>query len=459
MKAVLALAFKTVRSAIRSRVAHVLLFFVLVTVLVLPATVASDGTAKGLVQVSLTYSLGIVGALLAVAAVWLGVTLMADEIETYQIHLVVTKPVSRGAVWFGKWLGVVLLLGGILLMAAAIILGMTYWRIQRAGFPEAERQQLRAEVLVGRRLFRPAERDLERRVDDELASRLRLGGGQLPPGMNDKMARDTIRSQLTQNEGEIRFANQNRWVFSHLPTDYPDDFVQLRFKLFVDRVKNRDQRETMGEWAIRNPRATDPREQLVVMPWRAMGGVGQELPVPRSFISDDGKLDVQYLNADPGGKSVVIQKVDGPFVMMGAVSFPNNFCRVVLLILIQIAFMATIGCAMGATTSTPVALFVSFAYVFIGLLLRYLRPEDPSEVTDPASFLMKLVARLRDGVEVVTVSLNDFIQVEPLTRGQLIDLGAILFTLLTVLVIRGGVFVAIGILGFRQRELGLVIRR
>ena len=132
MRAVWAIAAKTMRSAMRSRVVYVILFFVLVTVFVLPVTIAFDGTAKSLVQVSLTYTLGIIGVLLGVVALWLGCVLMAEDIEGYEIHLVVSKPVPRWGIWLGKWLGIVLLLGALLLIAGGVILGMTYWRLSRA---------------------------------------------------------------------------------------------------------------------------------------------------------------------------------------------------------------------------------------------------------------------------------------------------------------------------------------
>ena len=64
MKSFLAIVRQTMRSAIRAKVFHVLGVLILLSVFLLPATVSGDGTAKGLVQISLTYSLGIVVALI-----------------------------------------------------------------------------------------------------------------------------------------------------------------------------------------------------------------------------------------------------------------------------------------------------------------------------------------------------------------------------------------------------------
>ena len=67
MSVIPAIAFQTLRASIRSRVFHVLFGMILLAVFVLPLTVAGDGTAVGLLQVSLTYSLGAVTLLISTA--------------------------------------------------------------------------------------------------------------------------------------------------------------------------------------------------------------------------------------------------------------------------------------------------------------------------------------------------------------------------------------------------------
>ena len=55
MKAFLAIVKQTVRSAIRAKVFHVLFVLIILAVFLLPVTISGDGTAKGLVQISITY--------------------------------------------------------------------------------------------------------------------------------------------------------------------------------------------------------------------------------------------------------------------------------------------------------------------------------------------------------------------------------------------------------------------
>ena len=63
MKAFNAIFKQTVRSALRSKVFIVLFALILLCVIGLPLTIRGDNTAAGLVQVSLTYSLNLVIAL------------------------------------------------------------------------------------------------------------------------------------------------------------------------------------------------------------------------------------------------------------------------------------------------------------------------------------------------------------------------------------------------------------
>ena len=69
------------RSATRSKVFHILFALIILAVFLLPMTVSGDGTAIGLVQISLTYSLNVVVALISTTTLWLACSLLSREIE------------------------------------------------------------------------------------------------------------------------------------------------------------------------------------------------------------------------------------------------------------------------------------------------------------------------------------------------------------------------------------------
>ena len=143
----------------------------------------------------------------------------------------------------------------------------------------------------------------------------------------------------------------------------------------------------------------------LVAPMRTMGGTTQTLRLSSRFISSDGELRIRYQNLDQQQQTVVMQESDGPVLMMGSVSFVNNYFRVCSLLFLQVMFMATLGCVTGASLSTPMAVFVSFAYVFFGLLVRYIRVNQEGMPDNVQENVLYLIFE-KIGVQACTFSLN-----------------------------------------------------
>ena len=489
---VYAIAIKTIRSALRSHVVHVVLALLGAAILMLPLTIADDGTAQGHVQVSLNYSLGVTGILLSLVALWLGCTGLAEDIETYQMHLVVSKPVGRWQIWLGRWLGIILLQGALLALAATVILVLTYWRIRTADFPIVERRKLGAEVMVARRLFMPEKPDLEAMVQEELQRRLATGSTQ-PAMINDKTVRDTLRRQLRTRLTEVPAASTRFYPFAGLPVPERDGYLSLRYRLYVDSAKTRDQRVTHGNWLLMLPPEAEgrPPRAVLLFPHNAMAGGFQQVSLPARLglpdgtsiplVQPDGGTVLAYQNLDPESKSVVIQEEDGPALLIRVGGFTPNYVRVVLLLFLQIVFLAALGCTCGAGLSTPVAIFMAAAYlVFGGMMdaLGYLFTLDPVQwpegllskllfgfgyyfdlLAGEPGVLEKLAFVVRSATQLVVVPLGDFNEVARLAQGELLEFSRMGWVSFTILVLRGLPIALLGIWVLTRRELGLVVRR
>ena len=88
------IAKQTLKAAIRYRFVVAMAVALLVIVFGIPLLVKSDGTAKGTVQLVLTYTLGSTTALLGIASLWMGCGTLAREIEDNVMQMVAVKPVS-----------------------------------------------------------------------------------------------------------------------------------------------------------------------------------------------------------------------------------------------------------------------------------------------------------------------------------------------------------------------------
>lgn len=463
MKAVLAIARTTIRSSLRSNVVHVLLALLLLAVVVLPLTIMGDGSARGLIQVSLTYSLGLVGVLLSFVTIWLGCTVITDDIEGYQAHLVLSKPVSRTTFWLGKLTGILVFQGVLLLIAALSIYGLTMWRFHYGDFSPEERQEIRGELLVGRQLIPPEKPDIESLVEEELNQRLRnleARGEESSNPMTEQQARGTIRREILGAMSEVPAGAQPRpWRFDSLPRFSDNQDVYFRFRLYVDSATSKDQRLTSGIWWVLN--SGDNRWYPATEAGLAqyMGGVWHQLRIDPEFLRQNDELVIAYENRDMLGKSVVFQISDGPQLMVPSTGFLMNYTRVILLTFCQILFLAILGCTCGALLSTPVAIFVSFSYVILGMVITAMEPATPDDVVAPQGLIDWIALWIREAASFVMVSVNEFNHVDLLARGQLIEFSLIFAAILQVLILRGLPIAIIGNFLLRKRELGLVIRR
>ena len=121
MKAVFAIALQTARSAFRSKVFFVILMLTFLATALLPSSVVGDATLAGEFRIKINYSIGIITFLTGLAALWVGTINISREIEAYQIHMVLTKPISGLKLWMGKFLGVAVLCSGILFISSTYI--------------------------------------------------------------------------------------------------------------------------------------------------------------------------------------------------------------------------------------------------------------------------------------------------------------------------------------------------
>ncbi len=449
------------RAALRSYVFHVLLALIALAVFVLPISVSGDGTAAGQLQISLTYSLGVVTALVSISALWLSASSLAREIEGYQIHLVASKPVPRHRILLGKWLGIVGMNAGLFLAAAAVILGLSQWRLRHSGFGKQELEKLRNEVLVGRRVYRPLEPNFLKIAEAEFQRRKK--SGQLQSGYNKTYLISQFMSQAKAKAAEVRYRYTRAWKYTGIKKPADNARVFVHYRMYVGSTTSlAQQRQTQGAWAILDP--TSPhKDAFIQLPaQKVMTGQFHEFAIPGRFISKEGELVLAYTNLDPRKATVMFQLSDGPEVLLAATGFLNNYARSAALVLLQVAFLAALGCTVGALFSTPVALFVAASYIVLGFTVRAalqapLRNDlGQYEYRNAAEHAAHLVAQ---AVNAVIVTPDEFDTSGSLARGRLIPGKKLAHAFFDLVLLRGLLLALLGVYFFQKRELGAVIRR
>jgi hypothetical protein len=524
VKAFLAILKQTIRSSVRSKVFLVLFALILLCVVGLPLTIRGDNTAAGLIQVSLTYSLNLVVALISASCLWLGCSLLASEIEGYQVHLTVTKPCPRWVLWTGKFVGVFLMHAIILVISMLLVYGLTFFRLDRAHkaglFNEDDMARLNREFLVARREFRPRLPDLSQRVQVEYEKRVRQG--LVDPKSTDELA---VKKAIMQDliEGVLRNTTLKpgetaTWEYKGVKLPSDDATLSVRLRAYSNDAINTNQNDLTldvgflyfgeagetagiptvwytegigapfvapgGVWrelstiAPNTPKNAEGQyvvgadtyptfakdlvnkdhENSVSLTIRNLGDIG--LPARESIPQDEESL--KAYDRAVRSRTAVFQAADGPTLLCPVGTFGQNYARTMVMALYQLAFLAALGCTVGALFSTPVAVFAAIAYLIIGLVVPFAM-DAPVQGPDGSYMYANMWERaahyMATTVQTLVVTVDDLNTTGDLAAGRLVEAKDLGWAFLRVIVIRSGLLAGLGIYFLTRRELGLVVRR
>jgi hypothetical protein len=349
MKAFFAIVKLTCRHALRSHVFQLLAFLLLACVAFVPTTVGA-GNASEFIRVSLLYSLSGVTAILLLSSMWVSGYTMANDIDNYQLHMLVTKPVSRPTIWFAKFSAVVLVHLVLLLIATTAIYAIIIYRFesfQPEDFPassraaiQAEREKIRNEVMVGREVFLPDRPDYDLLTKNKIKEmviraderNLRLD---LSPESQEKMF-ENYKKEIMAADARVNNNGRKTWIFSNLPKNI-DSNVALRYRPYVGKVSSEDQRQTSVLWFVGIPmQLKDQGDQasavgkqdkssynLGMLPLsqnveQVMSGVFHEKILDKNwnFVAPDNKVYVSAINFDPSKADQYYQPLDGPKLLI-----------------------------------------------------------------------------------------------------------------------------------------------
>ncbi|MHC4562854.1 MAG: ABC transporter permease [Planctomycetota bacterium] len=198
----------------------------------LPFAMTGDGTLAGRIRSFLSYGTGVLAAGLSILTIFLSVYVVSEDVRSRQVFSVVVKPVARWQYILGRWLGVSVLSGGMLLIGAVAVFGMAQYL--RAGVlapakSPLDHQAVETEVFTARRRVSPVPDDIEgmvakrieemqekKTLDDALeVYRARTGGNEaLAEGaLLTELAKDTANKQNSIAPGKSR-----SWEFEGIQT-------------------------------------------------------------------------------------------------------------------------------------------------------------------------------------------------------------------------------------------------
>ncbi len=471
----------TLRNALRSHIFQLLLALLVLCAVALPMTVSGSGEgARAYIQIALKYSLGTVGFILALSTVWIASLVMTQDVESYQLHMVVAKPVSRIKIFLAKYLSVVLLHAVLLLLAGITIFAVVLYRFGKNDFPAEERQRIENEVMVGRRVYFPKPPDMEKLTREALAQQLeemkKAGRGRVTADAAEmeKDIRNGLSEEMLRQRSEVLFRKFGEWEYENLPKNMKNP-IYLRYRLYVGKVDTEAQRNTTGWWvgyfeekkqSIGNGKeieqAVPVAEEDFTRTWRPLSpapeqnyaGEFHEKVLPASVIDREGKVNVRYINIDNAQDKVYFQTIDGPKLLIKVTGFTGNFVRGLLVILLMLMVYAGISCCAAAAFSMPTSIFTVLSYMFLGSVAPLVM--TTSQLADPSKYTGYWIGKV---AMLIVAPLQEFEISQKIAGGELVEFSYLGSLFWQYYLLRALPFILLGLWLFWKRELGLVIRK
>jgi ABC-type transport system involved in multi-copper enzyme maturation permease subunit len=452
MNKIATIAGLTWKAAFRYRLFWILCALLAGAVLGLPLLIKDDGTAQGMVQILLTYTLSATATLLGFATLWLSCGTLAKDVEECQVQMVAVKPIARWQIWLGKWLGLLSLDAVLLALAGAAIFGLLQWR---AGRLSPDQQQIvRRDIFVSRASAKEPPMNLNPLVDQYMQRAVKnlsaLSGSDLAE------IRQQVAERIKSRYTDLPPGVGRMWgIDLHAIKDrLRDQRLQLRVK-FNTGSSNPDALYTTL-WRVGPTNSTRQTVLTEVLPADSF----QEFDLPPNLLDDQGRLWIEVFN--PNDVNLTFPMEEGMELLYPESTFGVNFARGLAVVFCWLALLASIGLASASFLSFPVAAFVSLAVLFIGL-----SSSTVSSVVEQGTITGYDAAKAGYGhtlvdyavVPVFQVALKiinlvqGFSPIDSLSSGRSITWGQLGLAVTQIILLLSGFFCAAGILLFTRREL------
>jgi len=364
MRSIWAVATNTIKQAVRMKIAAVFIVLLIVLLPVMGVATTGDGTLKGRLQTFVSYSISLTSLLLCLLTIIVSTYSLTNDIKQKQIYTVLTKPIHRFQLLFGKLLGVLLLDAALLALFSAIIYTITVYTPRFSEADETEIAQVENQFFTARAGLTPAEVDVTREVLETYEKLDKTGQmDELFSGLSRSkiIAYLTSRKKLEKRAAAV--GHELLWEFHNVKPLDADENLFIRFK--YDVSVNPPDLQVYSRWFAGDIRQipydiyTFDRKDLI--------RTFYEIEVPAAAVAEDGYLAVGFLNVPLNNTVVIFPPKDGLEVLYKADTFTGNFLKAVLLIFFRLIFLAVFG----ILAST----FLSFPVAILACLVIFFRPE------------------------------------------------------------------------------------
>ena len=455
MSAILAIAFKVIQEAKKTRPALLLFFFVLFLLLLFPFTLKSDGTLSGQIQLFLSYSLLLLSLALYGNSIFFSAISFTSEIKGKQFYLIDCKSVSRWQFITGKFLGLALFHLFFLCVMGCILLILLIYIKETQGTQE-ERQDIEEKIFTSYEGCPPyiSMDKIHSMVEKEYQKR--KAENRLPSDMTEEEIKNQIKSLVQQQLQMIPYGYQRVWNFHDIPLNIKNTSkkIKLRYKIYVS--------EDSSSFFCKVYWKIGKGDHSYVLEDKVKSGEFFEFTFPAHVIDDQNSIEVHFFHKDEKTGVVYFPVEKGIELFYPSGSFYGNYIKALFLIYLLSCFLIAISLFTSTFLTFPVAVFFGIVILFLGLIAPFLIEMTSISAGIPAREKEVLWKKIADIVSYCIFQISFFIipdffyyaPTENLSLGRFIEWKILGESILLLTLRRSGLLILMGCFIFKRREVG-----
>jgi len=364
MQQIIAIAILSIRNAIRSKVVLCLLALLLIVIILLPLTIKSDGTAAGLIQILISYTLGIAGFILAMTTLWAGSAAVSVEINNKTIQMSASKPVTKMQLWAGKWIGLNIMNTVLLIICGLSTFGVLKWHLHPDRLDNPEMVAEAGQILSARESRLPIIPDFELIARSKLRALVEIKP--LPEGITEQ---DALQQLIQEEKINFQTANstqQKRWEFKPIVSHSETKTISINYRFSSSRI---DQDSVKCHWLVGTP----DQPNLFELKKTSVPRTQNNFNVTLDSRWSNEPLIVTFINESEAESSLLFDPDEGMVVLIPRGGFVGNYVKAIAIIWGQLSFLTALGVTAGCLFSLPVATFFSLFFLLLIQMGSYIQ--------------------------------------------------------------------------------------
>lgn len=435
-------------------------FLNFVIAIFLPIAIINDGDVVMQFQIAIGYTLGIISTLIFMCCIWSSCSLIARDIDSYKLHMIISKSVHRGSFWLGRFFGVSIAYILVLIASLLFLYGSLRVIPEIKALNQSEISDLNQNIYISKKTYLSLQQNLQQDIDKEVDNKLQIAKNKNQTFSTDEISdlRQRTYYSVLSKRGEVKPDSSNEFEFGLLKSSYQNE-TYLTFTPYVgaiDVLEKQKRDSIAGEFFVK----VNDGSLLKIkdIPQRLVSNEKYSVKLPKIDLElPTNKLVLKFTN--PGkGNSIFFRLNENPQILINYCSFFENYLRVAFVMVLGVILMSAIGCALGGFLSFPIAIFVILFYLLFGSLSSYIL-SDSELYKNTKDLDMKIGYSLSKTLVKVVSPIQSFQPTDEISSGKLLERSTIFELIKKYFAIQIVVFIFGGTYLFSRREFGMVIKK